>query len=226
VKNGFLALLIIFVFFGKVLADDGDHTDVLPVSAPVDSFYAAIENYFKVSEDQIKACQTIGEEEIPVVFFIAQRAGVDPNAVLTVRSEGMNWMQTAYHFHLNPKLFFEPLLSAVLARTPYEKSYGYYRDHSSRVHLSEADIINWVNLKFLTEHYGYDPQEIIQMRSAGKSFRDINAHYADKKEAAGWDVDQPHEEDQSTPGSKEVDKQLEKFGSQGMPGSGGLGGMP
>jgi hypothetical protein len=228
VKNVFLALLIIFAFLGKVFADDGDHTDTLPVSAPADSFYAAIENYFKVSEDQIKACQqqNIAEEEIPVVFFIAQRGSVDPNAVLTVRSEGLNWMQTAYHFHLNPRIFFEPLPANVLARTPYEKSYGYYKGHSSRINLSDADITNWVNLKFLTEHYGYDPQEIIQMRSAGKSFRDINTYYANKKEAVGWDVDQPQEEAQSTPDSKEVDKQLEQFGKNGMPGSGVPGGMP
>jgi hypothetical protein len=123
---------------------------------------------------------------------------------------------------LNPKIFFVPLSANGAARTPYQKSYDYYKGHSNRVNLSDADIINWVNLKFLSEHYGYDPQEIVQMRTAGKSFSDINSYYAGKKEQVGWDVDEP-EQEPTTPQKKEkVDKALEQFGNMNH----GMGNSP
>lgn len=158
-----------------------------------DSFHLAIGDYFKVSEDQINDCQkqNISDEELPVVFFIAQRANVEPAAVLAVHTSGLNWMQVAMHFRLNPRIFFISMTQETVAHTPYEKGFAYYHDRKDRVNLSDGDIVNFVNLKFISEHYGYDPKEVIQMRASGKSFRDINDHYWQKKEQAQWDVDVP-----------------------------------
>jgi hypothetical protein len=218
----FLVFLMFFAFSVEASADENGDAGV--TAAPVDSFYSAMESYFRVSEDQVKLCQeaNISDEETPLVFFMAQRAGVDPQAVLIVRTGGMSWMQTAYHFQLNPKVFFVSLPANSVARSPYEKSYGFYKGHSSRVNLSDIDMLNWVDLKFLSEYYGYDPQEIIQMRSAGKSFRDINSYYAGKKEQVEWDVDDPSIETPTPVVKGKEDKALEQFGNMnhGMPGPG------
>ena len=40
--------------------------------------------------------------------------------------------------------------------------------------LSDEDIINLVNLKLMSEHYGVPPEKIIKMRSGGKEFVSIN----------------------------------------------------
>jgi len=159
----------------------------------VDSFHLAIGDYFKVSEEQINNCQkqNIPDEELPVVFFIAQRANVEPSAVLAVHASGLTWMQVAMHFRLNPRIFFTNLPGNAVSHTPYEKGYGFYKDRKNRVNLSDADIVNFVNLKFVSEHYGDDPKEIIQMRASGKSFRDINDNYWKKKEEVKWDVEDP-----------------------------------
>ena len=221
-KTIFLVLLMICAFFGTASADEGD--GVVSPNAPPDSFYAVMEDYFKVSEDQIKTCQpmNISEEEIPVVFFITQRAGVDPQAAVIVRSSGLSWMQVADHFHLNPRIFFVPLPANGASNGPYEKGYGTYKSRKNRINLSDADIINWVNLKFLSEYYGYDPQEIIQMRSAGKSFRTINSYYADKKEEVKWDLEEPHEEEPTPLAKDKTDKAFEQFGNMNH----GMGGSP
>jgi hypothetical protein len=56
----------------------------------LDSFHLAIGDYFKVSAQQVQTCQdsNIPDEEQPVVFFIAQRAAVSPEAVILLRSRG------------------------------------------------------------------------------------------------------------------------------------------
>ena len=41
--------------------------------------------------------------------------------------------------------------------------------------LADPDIVNLVNLRFLSEHYGHSPDEIIRMRSEGEGFAKINA---------------------------------------------------
>src|SRR6202453_3444298 len=223
-KTIFLFFLIILAFSGTASADDSEGSGAATPSVPPDSFYTAMEGYFKVSNDQVKSCQeaNISDEEMPLIFFIAQRAGVDPQAVMAVHSGGLTWMQTADHFKLNPKIFFVSLSVNGLVRTPYEKSYGYYKSHSNRLNLSDIDMLNWVDLKFLSEYYGYDPQEIVQMRNKGENFRDINAYYADKKEAVQWDVDQPQDEDATPLVKGKEDKALEQFGNMNH----GMGSSP
>ncbi len=187
-------------------------------------YHAAIQDYFKVLGDKINDCQqrNVNDEEIPVVLFMAQRAGVGSEAVLAVRAGGLNWMQVAYHFHLNPKIFFMSLPANGVVHTPYEKSYGYFKNHSDRVNFTDTDVINWVNLKFISEHYGRDPEEIIKMRSAGKSFRDISVYYHNKKEEAKWDVEEPREDQAEPAASDKKDKALDAFEHSGHMGMGGM----
>ena len=157
-----------------------------------DSYYTALKSYFKVSDAQIASCQQGGiqDEELPVVFFIAQRANVDSDAVVVVHSSSLSWMQVAAHFHLNPRIFFIPI-QGVLKNTPYAQGYSYYQNRKDRVNLTDDDMINFVNLKFIAEHYARNPMEIVQMRTLGKSFRDINQVYANAKDEARWDVVMP-----------------------------------
>jgi hypothetical protein len=93
-------------------------------------------------------------------------------------------MQIALHFRLNPRIFYT---AGVYDGTPYANGANAFRGHG-RIKLSDADIVNFVNLKFMAEHYGHDPKEIAQLRASGKSFSDINDGFAQKKEAVQWDA--------------------------------------
>jgi hypothetical protein len=153
----------------------------------VDAFHLAIGDYFKVSTEQIQNCQESGipDEEHPVVFFIAQRANVSPEAVILLRTHGWSWMQIALHFRLNPRIFYT---AGDYAGTPYANGQRVFIGHGRKINLSDADIVNFVNLKFISEHYGRDPHEIAQMRASGRNFRDINNGYMQKKEVMEWDA--------------------------------------
>jgi hypothetical protein len=191
--KAFLAFLILIG-----LISSGVQAQIADASK--DTLHTALRDYFKVTEDQIDSLlkTPVPDEEMPIVLFIAQRAGVDPGSVLVVWSSGLNWMQTAHHFGLNPWLFFIPI-QGDLKNTPYLKPYHYFKDRNNRVRLSDDDMINLVNLKFIAEQYNRDPKEIVQLRAQGQSFRAINDHYAQSNDAAQWDIPVPQVQGSETP---------------------------
>lgn len=156
----------------------------------LDSYHLSMGNYFNVAEKEIliSAKKNIHEEELPVVFFTAQKTGMAPQVVVGLRAEGMSWMKIAQHFNLSPRIFYVPVAGKV-KYTPYKKIYEYYQGNKSRITLSDTDIVNLVNLKFMSDHYGHDPQEVILMRSKGKTFPDIDDTFKQEKEDMHWDAD-------------------------------------
>jgi len=217
-KKGMLVLGFICFFTAAFATRANAQVNVGVQVGPngLDSFHVAIGDYFKVSEQQVETCQdsNIPDEDQPVVFFIAQRAMVAPESVILLRSRGWSWMQIALHFRLNPRIFYTP---GVYAGTPYQNGYNAFRGHG-KIRLSDADIVNFVNLKFMSEHYGREPQEIAQMRAQGRNFRDINDGFTKKREVIEWDAkEQPrhhfgHGEDQ--PGKRDKQDQRDQRDEQ------------
>jgi len=145
----------------------------------VKSFYLAIGEHYVTYDKEIQTIRklNIPDEELPLVFFLAGRAGVSKNEIIELRLRGNSWMDICLHFGLTAEIFYVPVKGN--PGPPYGKAYGHFKNKNKKdwknIRLSDAEIINFVNLKFLSEHYGYSPDEIIQMRSKGKSFIDINS---------------------------------------------------
>lgn len=61
---------------------------------------------------------------------------------------------------------------------PYGKAYGYFKNKPRKewknINFTDEDIINLVNLRFISDYYGYDPTQIVKMRNEGKGFVAIN----------------------------------------------------
>jgi len=140
------------------------------------SFRVSIGEYYHVPQREVVAIQErgINEEELPVVFFIAQRAHVKPGAVVALRLRGMKWMDITLQYGLSPEIYFVPLRQG----HPYGNAYGHYKRHPRggwhRGDLRDADIVNQVNLKFISEHHRYAPERVMKYRSEGKSFMIID----------------------------------------------------
>jgi hypothetical protein len=73
----------------------------------------------------------IHQEELPVVFFLAQRARVSPEAVVDLRLRGMNWMDITLQFGLSPDIYYVPVKS-VKGGPPYGHAYGYCKKHPKK----------------------------------------------------------------------------------------------
>ncbi len=176
----------------------GAHGDV-----ETDSYYAGLENYFRLTKSDLADNLGHGaaEEEVPVALFIARRTGLDPDSVWSVHDSGLTWMQVAWHFKLNPWIFYTPLPQKTVEKTPYEKAYGLYFSRKDKVNLSDADLVNLVNLKFISEQYNCPPEEVVRSRADGKSFREINDRYWGRKDIPQWDVDIPGMNPSPTPGA-------------------------
>jgi hypothetical protein len=155
----------------------------------LNGYHLSMGNYFNVSEKEILRCgrRHVLEEELPVVFFLAQKAGKSSGTIVNLHDRGMSWMRMAQHFNLGPRIFYVSAGGEV-KKSPYQKIYEYYLGNRSRIQLSDADVVNMVNLKFISDHYGHDPQEIILMRNKGKTFPDIDDTFRQEKEDMSWDA--------------------------------------
>lgn len=155
----------------------------------VEGFYLAIGDYYKVPEREVVVLKErrIPEEEMPVVLFIAQRARVEPSVVIDLRLGGKSWMDITVHFGLSPEIFYVPVKRT--PGPPYGKAYGYYKNKPKKewktIVLADADVVNFVNLRFATEYYGYSADEVIKMRSEGKNFVEIHDHVKKAKKEKG-----------------------------------------
>lgn len=154
----------------------------------VRSFYLAVGDYYRVPERTLVVVheRNIPDDEVPVVFFIAQRARVSPDVIIDMRLSGRSWMDITLHYGLSPEIFYVPL--AVAPGPPYGKAYGYYKNRPRskwrEIRLADADVVNFVNLKFVSSYYGYSPDQVVKMRSGGKRFVAISSEIRKNKGAS------------------------------------------
>ena len=148
-------------------------------------FYLSIGNYYHVPEKEVVVVRDrkIPDEELPVVFFIAGRAGVAPKVIVNLRLGGSSWYDISIRYGIYPDAYYIPL--KVRPGPPYGKAYGYYKNRPKKewkkIKLSDNDIINLVNLKFISEHNKYSPEKIIKMRSKGEHYAEINTNVKAEK---------------------------------------------
>ncbi len=173
-------------------------------------FYLAIGEYYRVPEREVIIVKErhIPDEELPVVFFISTRARVSPFAVIDLRLAGRSWMDISLHFGLGPEVYYVPVKVEVKG-PPYGKAYGYYKNKPrkewAKIVPTDADVINLVNLRFVSEHYHYPPDHVIRMRSGGKGFVVI---HDEVKKAKGKHAP-------GAPGKKGKGIEVEKGGGKG-----------
>jgi hypothetical protein len=146
----------------------------------VRSFYLAVGDFYNVPERTLMVVheRNIPDDEVPVVFFLAQQARVSPSVIIDLRLGGRSWMDITLHYGLTAAIFYVPF-SAADPGPPYGKAWGYYkkrpRSKWGEIRLGNADIVNLVNLKFISGHYGYSPEQVVKMRGKGKNFVSINS---------------------------------------------------
>jgi hypothetical protein len=144
------------------------------VSAQIGDFHVAVANYYRVPEREVIVIRErrIPDEELPVVLFIAQQARVAPARIIDFRLRGDSWWDISLRFGLGPEVYYVPV--AVTPGPPYGRAYGHYkkkkRTEWRTIVLTDADVVNLVELRFLSEHYHIAPERIIEMRGRDRDF--------------------------------------------------------
>ena len=156
------------------------------------SFYLAIGEYYRVPESRVvyvKQHYRLPDEELPVVFFLASRAHVDPQVIIDLRlRQRMSWLNITFHYGLTPEIYYVPVKRV---GPPYGNAYGHYKKHGhdyKKVVLVDADVVNLVNLRFMSEYHGVAAEAVMDQRGRGERFVVINDHY-DKEKGKHRDQD-------------------------------------
>jgi hypothetical protein len=134
-------------------------------------FYLEMGNYYKVPQRDVMIIHDarIDDDELPVVFFFADAAGVAPMVIADMRRDGWAWRDIAFHFRINPGLFFVPAYGVPRGFGRYHS----YRDWK-RMDMRDDDFIRFANVKFISEHYNWNPHEVMRMRAEKRNFFSIH----------------------------------------------------
>jgi hypothetical protein len=150
-------------------------------SQGINGFNLSVGDYYRVPVRDVVVMHERGiyEEELPVVFYLAQRAHVYPDMIVDMRLRGMSWMDITLYFGLSPEIYYVPVVVGPYYPS-YGHAYGYYHNYPrgawNRTHFRDRDIIDQVNLRFMSEHHSYAPEKIMKFRSEGRSFTDIDRY--------------------------------------------------
>ena len=149
------------------------------VSAHIGDFHVAVANYYHVPEREVIVIRErrIPDDEIPVALFIARHAGVPWTRVVDMRLRGDSWWDISVRLGVSPDVYYIPV--AVAPGPPYGRALGHYKNKHrkqwSTIVLSDADVVNLVELRFLSEHYHVAPERIIEMRGKDRDFVAIHS---------------------------------------------------
>ena len=178
----FISLMVLSLISGMVLAQDGKvDLGISVADGKLRSFYLSISEYYRVPGRDVVATKEryrLRDEELPVIYFLAARVHVDPSVIIDLRIKGMSWLDVTFHYGLTPEIYYVPVTVGKVG-PPYGKAYGYYKKYRpnkewKRIVLSDYEVIDLVNLKFISAHYQLKPEVVIEMRSRGKNFVSIN----------------------------------------------------
>jgi hypothetical protein len=174
--------MILFLIPGVVLAQESKVDLGISISdGKLRSFYLAVSDYYGVSGKAVVATKEryrLRDEELPVVYFLSARARIAPSAIIGLRIKGLSWLDVTFHYGLTPEIFYVPVTVQKIG-PPYGKAYGHFKKYRSKkewkkIVLSDYEVTDLVNLRFISEHYKVKPDVVMKMRRQGKNFLTIN----------------------------------------------------
>lgn len=178
IRTVMLALLVV-TMAPATGADRAAAQTPFSVSARIGDFHVAVANYYQVPEREVIVIRErrIPDDEIPVALFIARHAGVPWGRVVDMRLRGASWWDISVRLGVQPEVYYIPV--AVVSGPPYGRALGHYkkkhRKQWSTIVLTDADVVNLVELRFLSEHYRVAPERIIELRGKDHDFVAIHA---------------------------------------------------
>ena len=140
----------------------------------INGFSLSIGDYYHVPVQEIIIIErSIPYEETSVIYFLAQHSHKTPHYIMSLRLRGMSWWDISIYLGLNPRTIYV-IDSRRHSGPPYGKAYGYQR-------LNDSDIVELVNVRFLSSYHGISVDEVIDRRSRGQQYMHIDDEYRMEK---------------------------------------------
>lgn len=158
-------LLGFFTSFGAFEFDIG----VSGGERGVDGFYFSIGEYYRVPQTEVVVVErSISRDDVNVAYFLARQARRDVKFITDLRIRGESWWDISLRLGLNPRTIY-------VVETyndygpPYGKAYGYSKKERNN-RLADSQIVELVNVRFLSEYHGISPDEVIERRQKGSHY--------------------------------------------------------
>ena len=137
-----------------------------PDDAAVQAYYRTIGQAFSVSLEEVRI---LGEwkltpEEIPVVLFVARRAGVSPDAIATQREAGTAWTTVAQRYGVGADVFHISFPSDTNLG-PLEDTYRRFAETPragwATLLVDDGVLVALVNIRVLANQLGEPPARVL-----------------------------------------------------------------
>lgn len=146
----------------------------------ISGFSLSIGDYYRVPAREIIMIERyLPEEDISVIYFLARHSHRTPQYISQLRLNGMSWWNISIHLGLDPRTLYI-VDSRRHSGPPYGKAYGYYKEGKSH-RLNDAEIVDLVNVKFLSSYHGVSVDDVIDRRARGQRYMHIDDDYRMKK---------------------------------------------
>lgn len=140
-----------------------------------EAYFRAVSEYFRTPLEEVTILSEwdLNPDEVPVVLFLAQQAGVSPDALIGLRRSGRGWQEVGRRFGVQTLAFHVPLPREA-DKGPLSSSYDAFETRPSRewpeIPLADADIIALVNLRVLSAQTKVPPIRVLQLFQETGSF--------------------------------------------------------
>ncbi len=184
-KNFIQFAVVLFLISAATAYAQNVSAGVSITNGGLSGFHLAIGDYYHVPQTQVVYVRDhyhVRDEELPVVFFLADRAHVDPQTIIDLRMRRhMSWLNITFHYGFTPEIFYVPVTRV---GPPYGNAYGYYKKHKGnyrKVVLVDDDVVNLVNLRFMSEYHRVAPEVVMERRGRGEKFFAMNDNFHKEK---------------------------------------------
>ena len=179
-RNDRIIFISLFMVLGSLLATPamaGINFGFSIGNGGLNNFFLSAGDYYQAPRREVVVVRrAVPEDDAPVVFFLARRAHCPPSTIIRMRRRGYSWWRITMALRLNPDIYYVPVRVERFG-PPYGRAYGYYMHRGPR-YLTDPDIVNMVNLRFISSYYHVPPEEVIERRDRGEDFASIRRYYA------------------------------------------------
>lgn len=143
-------------------------------------YFRAVAGFFNLppTEVAILSDWELPPDEIPVVLFMARRAGVSPEALVALRDSGEGWSSLAERYRVHASALHVPVPDhAQIGRL--ESAYRLFRSTPvgewSSIRLSDDDIIALVNVRVISQSLGLPAERVLVQTGSVTTFVELYA---------------------------------------------------
>jgi hypothetical protein len=155
------------VCLGGVLSASNFGIGISGSDEGIDSFSLSIGDFYGVPIQEVREVEYyVPHEHASIVYFLANNAGVNARYVTDLRRQGLNWWNISLRLGLDPYMLYRF----------DNRYYGKSRHHR----LSDSEIADYVNVRFISDYHHINRHDIIDRRRQGEKYYRIHDFYHGK----------------------------------------------